>query len=117
MADALVDGQLQRLASRLDRLEQMGRSLHHATESNTKVQHRTDMEVQTQIQWLKEELAELTRYGHSTTERAHTVLRAYRLSAKKADLQRVSARVDQWAPQTRISAQQFQRMIDDQVGQ
>ncbi|MBR9700781.1 hypothetical protein GOV11_02860 [Candidatus Woesearchaeota archaeon] len=104
----------------LNRLEKRTESLARSTLMTREQIKRTDdlktrgqEDLQTEMQDLHIELAKVKVELTVAIGRIGQIVRMFQNVAVKSDVQHIQARIDAWAPETRISRREFLKMLQD----
>lgn len=68
-------------------------------------------ELELEMESLHHELVSLDGEMKRTIERAKSMVAGFKPAVKRGDLMRLQNRIDTWAPEQRISREQFKRML------
>ena len=101
-----IDGSLQRLERQEIAIRQ-----DVARTQQELVRMVADLEIE--MESLHKELAGLTLEMKRTIERAKTTVAGFKPAVKRGDLTRLQNRIDTWAPEQKISREQFKRMLEE----
>jgi hypothetical protein len=114
MQPVFDDRYLTRVHARLQTLEQqestMKLRLHETTREMVRVTASTEVE----LGRLKEDLASLERDVRLTADRLRETMLHFHALARSTELERLQARIEQWAPEQRVTTEQFKRMLRDE---
>jgi predicted nucleic acid-binding Zn-ribbon protein len=75
---------------------------------------RSTADIELELEALKKELGELDAQIHVTVVRVKDAITRFRSVVKKSELVRLQQRIDLWAPEQKITREQFKRMLADE---
>jgi hypothetical protein len=103
----------------MDHLEQNAAKLEHGEIALRQDVHHTQellvravASIELEMHSLKTELLALEGEMQSTIDRAKKVVGQYKGVVKRGDMMRLQNRADVWAPEKRITREQFKRLIE-----
>jgi hypothetical protein len=74
---------------------------------------RVSADIELELEALRNEIVTLEHIAHQTVGRVRAAVFFFKNVAKRADLVRLQQRSDAWAPQEKITKEQFGRMLED----
>ena len=75
--------------------------------------NRGKADLQQEMLAIQLELAELSEAVQQTMNRVKTAVDQFRYIVKKGDVNRLQQRVDAWAPEKKISRDEFKKMLEE----
>ena len=76
---------------------------------------RVAADVELEMESLKRELLQLDHDVKQTVERVKSTVSSFKTVVKKGDFQRLQQRIDLWAPEQRITREQFKKMLEERA--
>jgi predicted nucleic acid-binding Zn-ribbon protein len=96
-----------------DRVLKTERQLHHATGRTQQELVRIAADMESEIARIKMDVHALEEETHATVEAAKRTIGSFHAVIKERELARLKQRIDAWAPEKRITREQFKRMLSD----
>jgi hypothetical protein len=108
-----MDDYANRVDGGLQRLERQEIAIRQDVARTQQELVRMVAELELEMEALHHELAGLEGEMKRTVERAKSVVNGFKPAVKRGDLMRLQNRIDIWAPEQRISREQFKRMLEE----
>jgi hypothetical protein len=109
---SMPDEYEQRVSDRLARLEHLELVTRQDIAHTQQELVRMNADIELEMEALRKELGELDGEMRNSVGQVKAIVGKFKTVVKKGDLQRLQNRVDMWAPQEKITREQFKRLLE-----
>jgi hypothetical protein len=102
----------QRVSDRLARLEHLELVTRQDIAHTQQELVRMTADIELEMEALRKDLGTLDGEMHKSVDEVKFIVGKFKTVVKKGDLQRLQNRIDMWAPQDKITREQFKKLLE-----